>query len=102
VLGSVISHHVSQYHTHDPTFKEKLLDSLYVDDLVTSAPDVESGYKFFLESKRVMADGGMNLRKWHSNSLELLERINSDSQESDQKQVPTPSQLVEEDDMQKL
>ena len=28
VLGLVISHHVSQYHTHDLTFKEKFLDSL--------------------------------------------------------------------------
>ena len=47
VLGSVISHHVSQYHTHDLTIKEKFLDSLYVDDLVTSTPDVERAYNFF-------------------------------------------------------
>ena len=68
-----------------------------MDDLVTSTPDVERAYNFSLESKRVMADGGMNLRKWHSNSLELLERINSDLRESDQRQIPAPSQLVEED-----
>jgi len=64
-----------------------------MDDLVTSTPDVERAYNFSLESKRVMADGGMNLRKWHSNSLELLERINSVLRESDQRQVPAPSQL---------
>ena len=45
-----------------------------------------------------MADGGMNLRKWHFNLLEMLETINSNLQESDQRQVPAPSQLVGEDD----
>ena len=51
--------------------------SLYVDDLVTSTPDAHSAYEFYLECRKLMAAGGMNLRKWHSNSLELLERIKS-------------------------
>ena len=29
-----------------------------------------------------MAAGGINLRKWHSNSLELLEKVNSSSMNS--------------------
>ena len=98
VLGSVINHHVSQYQTPNPTLAEKLLNALYVDDLVTSTPDVDSAYEFYVECKRVMAAGGMNLRKWHSNSLELLERINSNSPETDLRCVPAPFQLVEEDD----
>ena len=98
VLGSVINHHVSQYQTHNSTLAEKLLNVLYVDDLITSTTDTESAYKFYVECNRVMAAGGMNLRKWHSNSLELLERINSNSQETDLRCVPVPCQLVEEDD----
>ena len=51
--------------------------SLYVDDLVTSTPNIHSVYQLYLESHKVMAAGGMNLRKWHSNSLELLDEIES-------------------------
>ena len=51
--------------------------SLYVDDLVTSTPDVHSAYKFYLENRKIMASVGMNLKKWHSNSLELLNKIES-------------------------
>ena len=56
---------------------EKLQASLYVDDFVTSTPNAHSAYEFYLECRKLMAAGGMNLRKWHSNSSELLERIKS-------------------------
>jgi len=65
---------------------------------VTSSPDIESAYKFHLECKRIIADSGMNLRKWHSNSQKLLERINSNTQDTDLRCIPAPCQLVEEDD----
>ena len=53
---------------------EKLHLSLYV---MISTIDVHSAYEFYLESQKIMAEGGMNLRKWHSNSLELLDKIKS-------------------------
>ena len=37
--------------------------SLYIDDLVTSTPDIHSVYAFYLEFWQIMALGGMNLRK---------------------------------------
>jgi len=98
VLGSVINHHVSQCQIHNSTLTEKLLNSLYVDDLVTSTPDTESAYEFHVESKRIMAAASMNLRKWHSNSPELLKKMNSNSHLTDLRRVPAQSQLVEEDD----
>ena len=48
-----------------------------MDDLITSSVDVKGAYKFYIECKRIKSAGGMNLRKWHSNSLELLGEINS-------------------------
>ena len=77
VLGAVLNHHISKYLSHNSTIAEKLQMSLYVDDLVTSTPDVHSAYEFYLDSRKIMAAGGMNLRKWHSNSLELLDKIES-------------------------
>ena len=77
VLGAVLNHHISKYLGHNSTIAEKLQMSLYVDDLVTSTPDIHSAYEFYLESRKIMAAGGMNLRKWHSNSSELLDKIKS-------------------------
>ena len=77
VLGAVLNHHISKYLGHNSTTAEKLQMSLYVDDLVTSTPDIHSAYEFYLESQKIMAAGGMNLRKWHSNSSELLDKIES-------------------------
>ena len=77
VLGAVLNHHISKYLGHNSTIAEKLQMSLYVDDLVTSTPDIHSAYEFYLESRKIMAAGGMNLRKWHSNSSELLDKIES-------------------------
>ena len=77
VLGAVLNHHISKYLGHNSTTAEKLQMSLYVDNLVTSTPDIHSAYEFYLESQKIMAAGGMNLRKWHSNSSELLDKIES-------------------------
>ena len=77
MLGPIINHHISKYQGQNSALVEKLLASLYVDDLVTSTPDPHSAYEFYLEGRKLMAAGGMNLRKWHSNSQELLERIES-------------------------
>ena len=49
--------------------------SLYVDDLVTGADTVESGLSIYHAVKGLMAEGSFNLRKWHSNSPQLMEKI---------------------------
>ena len=50
---------------------EKLRDSFYVDDLMTGTSELD----FCLQSRHIMAAGGMNLRKWKSNSPELVQKI---------------------------
>ena len=63
-----------------------------------STPDAHSAYEFYLECQKLMAAGGMNLRKWHSNSPELLERIkflSSWSQDHPHKVMPVISQPIQ-------
>ena len=59
----------------DPIFVETLLNSLHVDDVNAGASSVEAGYEFYLKAKRKSAEGGFNLRKFHSNSRELKQLL---------------------------
>ena len=58
-----------------PDLVKKVENSFYVDDLVTGADDVDKAFGFYTECKQLMDKAGMNLRKWNSNSAELLERV---------------------------
>ena len=77
ILGSVIIHHLERYTDSDPEIARLLQDSFYVDDLVTGAQNVEQAYNLYLRAKQIMADTGMNLRKWSSNSKEefIVQRV---------------------------
>ena len=71
LLGETMRHHIPLYHMSDPELAELLENSLYVDDLISGSDTVESAYNIYEKSKQIMAEGGFNLRKWHSNSQEL-------------------------------
>ena len=75
VLGAVISHHLKSYKALHPNTKEQIEDCLYVDDLITGASTVEQGFELYQRAKRIMKEGGLNLRKWNSNSSSLIRRI---------------------------
>jgi len=64
---------------------------LYVDDMIAGEGTVEQGFDLYMKAKRLMADGNFNLRKWNSNSIELLAKIRQVEQQNLPKQ--TLSQL---------
>eukprot|EP00795_Rhopilema_esculentum_P016499 gene16499-7917_t len=74
VLGSVLLQHVSSYQEKNPEIV-KVLKGLFVDDLSTGGETVDKAYEIYQQSKQVMREGNFNLRKWNSNSQELIERI---------------------------
>ena len=77
ILGFTIKHHLSKYSQSEPKLVEVLENSFYVDDLITGEDSVEESFQIYKGSKQIMATGGFNLRKWHSNSDELLAKIES-------------------------
>ena len=84
VLGAVITHHFDKYREQQPELIQKIKGSLYVDDLVTGADNVQDAFRFYVDSKSLMSCAGMNLHKWNSNSMELLEAENSVAQVSEE------------------
>ena len=46
-----------------PELECKIKSSLYVDDLVAGANNLENAMKFYKESRKIMSEVGMNLCK---------------------------------------
>lgn len=60
-----------------PALVQKLIDSFYVDDVVTGASTEEEAFQLFTDSKRILRDGVFSLRKFKTNSQPLQLRINT-------------------------
>ena len=75
VLGAVVEHHVKKYRSEYPQNVDLIDQSLYIDDLVSGGANVSEAFTLHTVAKHIMKRGGFNLRKWNSNSVELLKLI---------------------------
>ncbi|XP_055711438.1 uncharacterized protein LOC129806693 [Phlebotomus papatasi] len=66
------------YRSEFPEASQAILSSFYMDDLLCGAATVEEGKKLRREIQEVLNRGHFSLRKWSSNSEEILEEIPSD------------------------
>ena len=76
LLNATIRHHIEKFSSSHPKLAQGLLQSIYVDDIVYGADSEEYAYDLFCESKKILKEGGFNLRKFTTNSQQLQERIN--------------------------
>jgi len=65
-------------------FADKVLKSLYVDDLVGGDDSDDSVFEMYKKLKSSFSDGGFNMRKWVSHSAALQERIEDSKEQSPQ------------------
>lgn len=70
---------------------------LYVDDFFEGADSIKKAEEICQNSKVIMLKGGFNLRKWNSNSMELIDMINS-SEKSRGAESTTKSPEFTQDD----
>ena len=75
ILGSILAHHLNSYTDLYPELIKMIEESLYVDDLISGGENESKAFEIYQSSKCILAEGSFNLRKWHSNSRELLDRI---------------------------
>ncbi len=75
VLGATIQQHLETHERDNPEVVEHLRKSLYVDDFVSGAENDERALDIYKRSKQIMCSGGFNLRKWSSNSENLIKCI---------------------------
>ena len=71
LLAANIRYHLKKYQQMHPTVTSILDKCLYVDDLICSAPSVQSAANLATQAKSILKEAGMNLCKWSTNSGEL-------------------------------
>ena len=83
LLTGTIKHHIEKYFHDDSEMAKKLLDTLYVDDLSTGNNSVDNRFDLHQKSKDCFDSASFPLRKWESNSSELMSMIKNEQAEKD-------------------
>ena len=94
LLNATIKHHIGQYEQCDPSFTQKFLKSIYVDDLTSGDGDVDSTFELYVKSKLHLKEAGLNLRKFVTNSEELCERIENNERSASRSEEAQPKEDV--------
>ena len=97
ILSAVILHHLNKYTCKHPKLVEQIRTGLYVDDLVTGNDSVDSAFQTYSISKQIMKEAGLNLRKWKTNSSELLSLIEEKESNQDTQSNKPKLPVVEEE-----
>ena len=74
VLNATIRAHLAKY-ISDEQFVRNALNSLYVDDYVSTFESQEEAFESYKKLKSCFKEGGFNMRKWESNSPDLVQDI---------------------------
>ena len=93
ILGSVISHHLDKYQADCPELVSEIKNSFYVDDLISGGSTIDDAFRIYTFARQIMAHAGFNLRKWHSNSQQLLTMIQAECKQSKCKSNSSPIHL---------
>jgi len=72
--------------------------SIYIDDLLTGADNVQEGFELYQDSKELMAKGAFNLCEWNSNFSELLQLIKNKEESIAGTKTEKANAVVEEED----
>ena len=74
ILGATLHTHLSKYREiYTEAFN--ILSRFYVDDLTGGCDCIQSGMNIYKAAKEITSPAGFNLRKWASNSKQLIEQI---------------------------
>lgn len=79
ILNAVLLKHAQ---SHDSEISQKLIQDIYVDNVLSSVPDVQTAEKFYKESNALLAEGGFKLRQWSSNSVKIRQQAMADELQS--------------------
>lgn len=97
-LRCFLTHHLDSYKERYTEVVELIKNSLYVDNLLAGAGDIQEGFQMYQQLKELMAKGGLNLCKWNSNSTSLLQLIDNKEKAMVQPKTEEANQLIGEKD----
>ena len=99
LLNATLVWHIEDYLEDYYEVCTKLLNSLYADDMDSGGHSVNEVLELYQTSKQIMAKGGFNLRKWLSNSKEVMMRIHElEGQSLKSEEVVKTQSTIHKDD----
>ena len=75
LLNATLQHHLKKYESSHKELVENLLQSVYVDDVVSGVQDDKNAILMYKQSKSLFKAGGFNLRKFVTNSKHIQEKL---------------------------
>ena len=75
LLNATIRFHLERYMESDASTVQTLLQSTYVDDIITGTESEEAAFDLYTRAKGIFRAGGFNLRKFVTSSSNLQQRI---------------------------
>ena len=75
LLNETVRHPLTYYLGKEQEIVKRIMDDLYVDDLVSGCNKLEEGKALYDRSKTILCEAGFDLRKWVTNDKELAEYI---------------------------
>ena len=95
ILNAVLRHHIESFASHDPEFTSKVVQSFYVDDLVSGGQNTEETFGVYKKVEERLQVGGFKLRKWKTNDRMLKEKIEQSENEKGKRLKLRISALVQ-------
>jgi len=74
LLAATVRKHLKGYEAQLPEVVKIIKESLYVDDLISSASDVENAFSITTGARKIMSAAGMDLCKWTTNCAALKKK----------------------------
>ncbi|KAL3224195.1 hypothetical protein MRX96_049611 [Rhipicephalus microplus] len=78
LLAATLQHNFRSFKNRFSGTLEYLRQSFHVDDLVVGADNLQTVQQIYSEAKTILADAGMKIRKWASNSSLLAGKFRTD------------------------
>ena len=75
LLSATIITHMTHYSDINRDFVETFLRDLYMDDNTSGTQNIDAALDYYIFARTLMLQGGFELRKWQSNSAELMKNI---------------------------
>ncbi|XP_035230633.1 uncharacterized protein LOC118202575 [Stegodyphus dumicola] len=71
LLRATLNVHVDKYKLQYPNVFSMLTENMYVDDLIAGADEESEAFEESEHIKRILKEGGFNMRKWKTNETNL-------------------------------
>ena len=75
LLNATLKYHLEWFLKSNEAIVNQLLQSTYVDDVISGADTNEEAFELYTQAKHIFRQGGFNLRNFQTNSVELQRRI---------------------------